>query len=281
MGIEAFNAECRKSVLRVHRRVARVRHPAGALGRLRPRLQDPRPRLHGVGDVGLQAAVATRGWPTRASASCRTAGTTRPRCPTTSCGWTRTSTRCGRTRRSPSGCRLETGELAADLDDDARGRCRPTCDHGRPRHRLRRGRVRRHRHAPSGTSLGAARLAAYARELKNDDSESVVDQVVERLTGRDLLGRTLHAAVHLLPRASRTAHRVRRGRLRHHRGRHRAGAQSPAPSARRTRRSPTARASSRSCRWPRTARSPTRSPTTRACTSSTPTCAIIEHLKAR
>jgi isoleucyl-tRNA synthetase len=38
--------------------------------------------------------------------------------------------------------------------------------------------------------VGAARLASYSRELKNDDSESVEDQVVERLTGRDLLGRS-------------------------------------------------------------------------------------------
>jgi isoleucyl-tRNA synthetase len=38
--------------------------------------------------------------------------------------------------------------------------------------------------------IGAARLAAYARELKNDSSESVQGQVVERLTGRELLGRT-------------------------------------------------------------------------------------------
>src|SRR3954447_15232115 len=38
--------------------------------------------------------------------------------------------------------------------------------------------------------VGASRLAAHARELKNEDSESVLDQVVERLTGRDLLGRS-------------------------------------------------------------------------------------------
>jgi isoleucyl-tRNA synthetase len=38
--------------------------------------------------------------------------------------------------------------------------------------------------------VGAARLAAYARELKNESSESVEDQVVERLTGRDLIGRS-------------------------------------------------------------------------------------------
>jgi isoleucyl-tRNA synthetase len=46
----------------------------------------------------------------------------------------------------------------------------------------------------SGTTeryvVGAARLAAYARELKNEDSDSVLDQVVERLTGADLLGRS-------------------------------------------------------------------------------------------
>ena len=42
----------------------------------------------------------------------------------------------------------------------------------------------------------------------------------------------------------------------------------PAPSVRRTRSSPTARASSRSSRWPRTASSPRRSTTTPACTSS-------------
>ncbi len=40
----------------VHRRVARLRHPPGALGRLRQRLPHHEPRLHGVGDVGLQAA---------------------------------------------------------------------------------------------------------------------------------------------------------------------------------------------------------------------------------
>jgi isoleucyl-tRNA synthetase len=38
--------------------------------------------------------------------------------------------------------------------------------------------------------LGAARLAAYSRELRNEDSDSVEDQVVERLTGADLIGRS-------------------------------------------------------------------------------------------
>ena len=44
MGIEKFNDACRASVLQVHRRVARLRHPPGPLGRLRQRLQDARPR---------------------------------------------------------------------------------------------------------------------------------------------------------------------------------------------------------------------------------------------
>jgi isoleucyl-tRNA synthetase len=38
--------------------------------------------------------------------------------------------------------------------------------------------------------IGAARLASYSRELKNESSDSVEDQVVRRLTGRDLLGRS-------------------------------------------------------------------------------------------
>ena len=44
MGIAAFNAAARESVLRVHARVAGLRHPPGALGRLRARLQDARHR---------------------------------------------------------------------------------------------------------------------------------------------------------------------------------------------------------------------------------------------
>ena len=41
----------------LHRRVGALRHPPGALGRLRQRLQDPRPRLHGERHVGVQVAV--------------------------------------------------------------------------------------------------------------------------------------------------------------------------------------------------------------------------------
>ena len=38
----------------LHEGVAGVRHPPGALGRLRERLQDARHHLHGVGDLGVQ-----------------------------------------------------------------------------------------------------------------------------------------------------------------------------------------------------------------------------------
>jgi len=38
--------------------------------------------------------------------------------------------------------------------------------------------------------IGAERLSAYSRELKNESSEDVAEQVVERLHGRDLLGRS-------------------------------------------------------------------------------------------
>ena len=54
------------------------------------------------------------------------------------------------------------------------------------------------------------------------------------------------------------AHQVFAGRLRHHRGRHRAGPHAPAPSVRRTRSSPTPPGSSRSSRSAPTAGSPTR-----------------------
>ena len=237
--------------LRVHRRVARVRHPPGPLGRLRQRLPDPRPRLHGVGDVGLQAAATTRGWPTRASASCPTAGTTRPRCPTTSCGWTRTSTRCA---QDPA--------VTVGLPPDERHRPRarwPWSGRRRPwtlpsnlavmvgpRHRLRRGRVGRHRHHRALRRSREARLAAYARELERR-------QRVAR-PGRAAADRAPTCSGAPTRRRSPTtlghahAFRVVEADVRHHRRTAPGWCTPPAPSVRRTRWSPTARASSRSCR---------------------------------
>ena len=90
--------------LRVHRRVARLRHPPGPLGRLRQRLQDPRPRLHGVGHVGLPAALrqgaGLRGLPGAALLLERRDPAVQPRAAD---GRGRLPA-CGRTRPSPSGC---------------------------------------------------------------------------------------------------------------------------------------------------------------------------------
>ena len=57
MGIDKFNDACRDSVHEVRPRVAELRHPPGALGGLRERLQDAQRRVHGVGALGLQAAA--------------------------------------------------------------------------------------------------------------------------------------------------------------------------------------------------------------------------------
>ncbi len=57
MGIEKFNEACRASVLKYTNEWRGVRHPAGPLGGLRKRLQDTGSRLHGVGDLGVQATV--------------------------------------------------------------------------------------------------------------------------------------------------------------------------------------------------------------------------------
>ena len=92
MGIAAFNEACRESVLRYTDEWQRVRHPPGALGRLRERLQDARRHATWSRSSGRSSSSTTRAWPTRATACCRTAGATRRRCPTTSCAWTTTST---------------------------------------------------------------------------------------------------------------------------------------------------------------------------------------------
>ena len=61
MGVAKFNDACRTSVLRYTDEWRALRHPPGALGRLRPRLQDARPGLHGERHVGVQDACGTRG----------------------------------------------------------------------------------------------------------------------------------------------------------------------------------------------------------------------------
>ena len=78
-GIDKFNDACRTSVLRYTNEWQRLRHPPGALGRLRQRLQDARPPLHGERHVGVQDAVGQGPASTRASACWPTAGAARRR----------------------------------------------------------------------------------------------------------------------------------------------------------------------------------------------------------
>ena len=115
--------------------------------------------------------------------------------------------------------------------------------------------------------LAQARLAAYAARARPRRAR---ERVVARLKGSELLGRTLHPAVHLLRGVCRRAPGARRG-LRHDRGRHRPGAH--VAGLRRGRQAHPRRGRGRDRR---AGRAPTggsfgRSPTTRACTSSTRT----------
>nr|WP_278256507.1 class I tRNA ligase family protein [Nocardioides convexus] len=143
----------------VHRRVARVRHAPGALGRLRQRLQDHEPGVHGVGAVGLQEPLrqgpGLRGLPRPALLLERRDPAVEPR----ACAWTTTSTRCVRTRpsrsasRSPRPASLQ-GVKPADLDHDALDPAEQPRGDGRLRDRLRRrgprGSAPRARRGPPG-----------------------------------------------------------------------------------------------------------------------------------
>ena len=277
LGIEKFNAACRESVLRVHRRVARLRHPPGALGRLRQRLQDARPRLHGVGASGRSSSSTTRAWSTRASACL-------PYCWNDETPLSNHELRMdddvyqiapgpGRHRRPAA---ATTGELALvwtttpwTLPSNLAIMVGPDIDYVvvesdvTGTHRAlppRRGPARGVRHASSGDDDRRARRRAAQ--------------------GRRPARAHLHAAVLLLPRPR--ARVPRRARPTSSPPRTAPGwCTPPAPSVRRTRSSPTARASSRSCRSARTAGSPTRSTTTPGMLVFDANLPIIDHLKAR
>ena len=88
----SFNDACRTQRAALHRRVGALRHPAGALGRLRERLQDARPRPTWRASCGRSRRSGTRGSCTRDSGCWRTAGGARRRCRTPRRAWT-TSTR--------------------------------------------------------------------------------------------------------------------------------------------------------------------------------------------
>ena len=201
----------------LHRGVAGVRHPPGALGRLRARLQDARRDVHGVAWSGRSRRCTTRASPTRATACCRTAGATRRRCRTTSCAWTTTSTRCGRTRRSRSRSRSRARRpsrsgsppCARSPGRRRRGRSRrtsrsrsaptsstPSCPPGRTARPTRRCCARPRRRAPTprcsaaSTSSRVDLVGGYAKELGYDSADDARAAVSRTVRGAELEGVT-------------------------------------------------------------------------------------------
>ena len=57
LGVARFNEACKVVGAEVHPGLGALRHPPGAVGRLRQRLQDARPVLHGVRALGVQDAL--------------------------------------------------------------------------------------------------------------------------------------------------------------------------------------------------------------------------------
>ena len=262
----------------VHRRVARVRHPPGALGRLRQRLPDHEPRLHGVGDLGLQAALrqgpGLRGLPRPAVLLERRDAAVQPRAAD------------GRRRLpeppGPGGHRRRTtsrrdGEFRAPSCSSGRrrrGPCRATSRSWSARTSTTSWSSRR-TGRPSATSSAEARLPVVRPRARRRARRSTW-----RGKGTDLVGLHLHAAVLLLPRPRERVPRRRRaefvtttdgtGLV------HTAGAFGEDDKEVTDREGIEAGDAGRQGRRG----SPSRSSSTRACRSSTPTCTIIDHLKA-
>ena len=254
LGIEKFNAVPRVGA-EVHRRVARLRHPPGPLGRLRQRLPDAQPGLHGVGDLGVQAALrqgpGLRGLPGAALLLERRDAAVQPRAAD---GRRRLPDPPGPGghRRLPAHRRSTSWRRArAGLDDDAVDAAVQPGDRGRPRHRLRRGGVRRHRHdralrARRGPAGGVRRASSPTRAPTARAWSS--GYRAPTWSGRSYTPPFSYYAGH-----ARRASGSSRADFVTTDGRHRASCTCAGASARTTRSSPTARASRRSCRSARTA----------------------------
>ncbi len=157
---------------RVHGGVGGLRHPLGPLGRLRGRLQDARRRLHGVGDLGVQAAARQgprlRGLPRAAVLRARPDAAEQPRAGD---GRRRLPHAPGPVRDRHVPARRREGRVArphrgarARLDDHALDPADQHGARGRAGHRLRRG-ARRPRGHPRrrGARLPAPRVERAAR----------------------------------------------------------------------------------------------------------------------
>ena len=144
------------------------------------------------------------------------------------------------------GLRLETGELALAWTTTP-GPCRPTWPRRPARHRLRRRRAGRHRHAASATSSARPASRAYAKDLFGDDVDPASPPPHRRPAHRRRPARpVVHAAV-LRLRGARDARTASSRPTTSPPPTARASSTPPAPTVRRTRRSATRPASSRSC----------------------------------
>ena len=265
LGIEKFNAACRESVLKYTdewqdyvTRQARWVDFENDYKTLDPDYMES--------VIWAFKSCTTRAWSTRASASCPTAGTTRRRCPTTSCGWTTTSTRCARTRPS----RLDAARdrrARPGLDDHAvdpavqpRLVVGPDIDYvvvesdspGARALRPRRG------------AAGGLREGAWRRRRPEE-------QVVERLKGTDLVGRSTRRRSTSSLGTAKRAPRPRRPTFVTTEDGTGLVHIAPAPSARTTRSSRDAAGIEPVVPVGPDGRFTSRSPTTRACRSSRPT----------
>ena len=243
--------------------MARLRHPAGALGRLRQRLQDAGSELHGVGDLGVQAVVGQgpglRGQPGAAVLLERRDSAVQPR------------TADGRRRLPEPPGPGDHGRLHGDRRTTRRAR---TCWSGR----RRRGRCRPTRRSRStrtsstcSCSRGSSAMCWPRRGWPPTRASSAKSpRSSATYTGRDLLGtRYLPPFPYFMD--SPNAFQVLPGDFVSHRGRHRhrahvAGLRRGRHGDRRRRRT-----SSRSRPSTPRAGSTRRCPTTPASTSSTPT----------
>ena len=203
------------------RRLGAVRDPPGALGRLRQRLQDHGPLLHGERDVGIQDACGRRVCSTRGTGSSPTAGSARRRSRISRRART-TPTDRARTRPSPSSSSSTpttsgrqppagaSGPLRAPgVDDDPVDvAVEPGAGRG-PRHRVRRLRAPRRTHRRSQPSAPGAYPELFG------DAEPLA-----RFPGSAPGRSQLPSAVRVLRRSRRRVPGAR-WRLRRHRRRHR------------------------------------------------------------
>ena len=205
----------------VHPGLGALRHPPGPLGRLRQRLQDARPDLHGVRHVGLQDPArqgpGLRGLPGAGVLLAVRDAAVQHRDPD------------GRRlpdRQDPAltvvRCReLESRRAALavwtttpwTLPSNLALAVGPDIDYA----------VLERATASRRYVLGEARLRHYAKELGGLRPRSA------RVTGRELVGRRYTPLFDfLVEQAGTNAFQVLAGRLRHHRGRHRRRALAPA-----------------------------------------------------